>query len=51
VALPLSSRLPPNANSCNPFLDKELDTYVVWNARESRFLAFDKSSGSWEPRD
>jgi uncharacterized RDD family membrane protein YckC len=52
VAVPsLGARLPPNAKSGNPFLDKELDTYVVWNARESRFLAFDKSTGSWEPLD
>ena len=30
-------------------LDKELDTYVVWNAREGCFLAFDKESSSWHP--
>jgi hypothetical protein len=32
-------------------MDKQLDTYVVWNARQSRFLAFDKATGSWEPLD
>lgn len=48
---PLGARLPPNAKNGNPFLDKQLDTYVVWNARQERFLAFDKASGSWEPLD
>lgn len=47
----LGARLPPNAKSGNPFMDKQLDTYVVWNARQGRFLAFDKISGSWEPLD
>ena len=51
IAEPLGARLPPNAKSGNPFMDKHLDTYVVWNARQSRFLAFDKASGTWEPLD
>lgn len=52
VAVPsIGTRLPPNAKSGNPFLDKELDTYVVWNLKEGRFLAFDKATGSWEPLD
>lgn len=48
---PLAARLPPNAKNGNPFMDKQLDTYVVWNARQSQFLAFDKASGTWEPLD
>ena len=48
---PLGARLPPNAKNGNPFMDKQLDTYVVWNARQGKFLAFDKASGSWEPLD
>jgi uncharacterized RDD family membrane protein YckC len=51
ITEPLGARLPPNAKSGNPFMDKQLDTYVVWNARQDRFLAFDKSTGSWEPLD
>lgn len=50
-SLALGTRLPPNAKSGNPFLDKELDTYVVWNVREGGFMAFDKASGTWEPLD
>lgn len=51
ITEPLGARLPPNAKSGNPFLDKQLDTYVVWNARQNQFLAFDKATGSWEPLD
>ncbi len=47
----LGLRLPANAKSGNPFLDKELDTYVVWNPGQQAFLAFDRSSGAWEPVD
>jgi uncharacterized RDD family membrane protein YckC len=51
ISIPLGSRMPPNAKNGNPFLDKELDTYVVWSRRDGRFLAFDKASGGWEPID
>jgi uncharacterized RDD family membrane protein YckC len=51
IEVPLGARLPPNAKNGNPFMDKQLDTYVVWNARQERFLAFDKASGAWEPLD
>lgn len=47
----LGARLPANAKDGTPFLDKGLDTYVVWNRSQERFLAFDKASGSWEPLD
>ncbi len=40
---------PMHASAMNgdPFLDKNLDTYVVWNAKQSSWLAFDKKSNSW----
>jgi uncharacterized RDD family membrane protein YckC len=40
---------PVSASAMNgdPFLDKNLDTYVVWNARQSSWLAFDKTTGTW----
>jgi uncharacterized RDD family membrane protein YckC len=47
----LGVRLPPNAKNGTPFLDKDLDTYVVWNRNQERFLAFDKATGTWEPVD
>lgn len=37
----------PQAKSGEPFLDKNLDTYVVWNAKQQAWLAFDKRSGAW----
>jgi len=30
-----------------PFLDKNLDTYVVWNEKHQAWLAFDKGTGGW----
>ena len=30
-----------------PFLDKNLDTYVTWNAKQDAWLAFDKASNTW----
>ena len=47
----LGVRLPPNAKNGTPFLDKGLDTYVVWNRNQERFMAFDKATSSWEPLD
>lgn len=47
----LGTRLPANAKNGTPFMDKGLDTYVVWNRSQERFLAFDKASGTWEPLD
>ncbi len=38
-----------NAKSGEPILDKNLDTYVVWNKKQNQWLAFDKQSGSWNP--
>lgn len=37
----------PSAKNGEPFHDKTLDTYVVWNAKQGAWLAFDKSSGGW----
>jgi len=33
--------------SGQPFLDKNLDTYVVWNVKQEAWLAFDKASNTW----
>lgn len=35
------------AKNGEPFLDKNLDTYVVWNHKQNAWLAFDKASGAW----
>jgi uncharacterized RDD family membrane protein YckC len=35
------------AKNGEPFLDKNLDTYVVWNEKHSAWLAFDKGTGGW----
>lgn len=32
-----------------PVYDKALDTYVVWRTNESRWMAFDKTTGQWRP--
>jgi uncharacterized RDD family membrane protein YckC len=36
-----------SAKNGEPFHDKALDTYVVWNSKEGAWLAFDKANGSW----
>ncbi len=36
-----------NVKSGEPILDKNLDTYVVWNKKQNQWLAFDKQTGSW----
>ena len=44
--------IPPigaNVKSGEPILDKNLDTYVVWNKKQNQWLAFDKQTGSWSP--
>lgn len=37
----------PRVKTGEPFLDKNLDTYVVWNEKQQSWLAFDKSNGAW----
>ena len=39
--------LTASAKNGVPFHDKNLDTYVVWNAKQSAWLAFDKATGAW----
>lgn len=43
LAPPLTSAM----RSGQPFLDKNLDTYVVWNLKQEAWLAFDKASNTW----
>lgn len=37
----------PRARAGEPVFDKDLDTYVVFNATRQMWLAFDKAAGSW----
>jgi uncharacterized RDD family membrane protein YckC len=32
-----------------PVYDRTLDTYVVWNTKQDRLMAFDKKSNTWVP--
>jgi uncharacterized RDD family membrane protein YckC len=41
----VEAKLRPN----DPVYDKERDTYVVWNERQERLLAFDKAAKTWKP--
>jgi uncharacterized RDD family membrane protein YckC len=35
--------------SKDPVFDSNLDTYVVWNEKQQRYLMFDKASKTWGP--
>jgi uncharacterized RDD family membrane protein YckC len=39
--------LTASAKNGTPFIDKNLDTYVVWNHKQEAWLAFDKQTGLW----
>lgn len=41
----VEARLRPD----DPVFDKVRDTYVVWNSKQDRLMAFDKASKSWGP--
>ena len=46
-----SGFVPPStvqSKNGEPFLDKTLDTYVVWNHKQSVWLAFNKNTGVWQ---
>lgn len=40
---------PPGHPRTKPFHDRRRDTYVVFNAKQQRWLQFDKRSDSWSP--
>jgi hypothetical protein len=44
-----ASFVPPNAKITDPFYEKSLDTYVVYNSKRETWLKFDKSTNTWSP--
>jgi uncharacterized RDD family membrane protein YckC len=45
------SFIPPNGKITEPFFEKSLGTYVVYNAKRSAWLRFDKATDTWAPID